>query len=226
MNVASTRRYGSIANYGSWFRSFFKSLHRTRIRDFLPAVFELGAGNDVVVALAPSRAVVGMVDGDGLEFGVIVGEVDDEFGQSGLEILDGVQVKVFPASSGDGGSGDDDGIQKNVFVGKGGAQSGSCVGSEHSEEGQFVLVRDFDVDGEQIGAREKDSHVAVEVCGMDAHGNGVFDLSANFTFGFVGLDVLHGGTGFGPKISGGIEEASEPCLSIRPGPSDKFSIRW
>ncbi len=64
---------------------------------FFQEFLEFWAGNDVVVALAPGGAVVGMIDGDGLQFGVVVTEVDDEFGDSGLQILDGVEIEILPA---------------------------------------------------------------------------------------------------------------------------------
>src|SRR5579872_3545169 len=47
---------------------------------FFEELFEFGAGHYIVVALAPGGSVVEVIDGDGLEFGVVVGQVDDDFG--------------------------------------------------------------------------------------------------------------------------------------------------
>ena len=53
-------------------------------------LLEFGAGDDVVVALAPGGSVVGVIDRDGLQFGVVVAEVNDDFGDAGFQVLDGV----------------------------------------------------------------------------------------------------------------------------------------
>ena len=50
----------------------------------LERLLEFGAGDDFVVALPPGRAIVGMIDGHRLHFGVIVRQVDDEFSDSRL----------------------------------------------------------------------------------------------------------------------------------------------
>src|ERR1700733_6950610 len=49
--------------------------------------FEFGAGYDVIVTLPPCRSVVRMIDGDGLKFRVVVSEVDNDFGDSRLQVL-------------------------------------------------------------------------------------------------------------------------------------------
>ena len=62
----------------------------------LEGFLELGAGDHVVIALAPGRAIVGVVDGHSLQFGVVMAEMDDEFRHSGLQVLDRVQVETLP----------------------------------------------------------------------------------------------------------------------------------
>ena len=87
----------------------------------------------------------------------------------------------------------------------------------HRQEWKFVFVRDFDIGGEKISARKKHAHVAVQVCGMNAHGNGVLDLRADLALGFFGLDVLHGRAVSGHRYPSGSSrlgtlsfEATEP----------------
>ena len=80
-----------------YIRSFFRSFQWIRMTWFsCRELLEFGAGDHVIVALAPGGAVVGMIDRDRLHFGVVVREVDDDFGEAGLQILDGVEVKVLP----------------------------------------------------------------------------------------------------------------------------------
>ncbi|MGA7753980.1 MAG: hypothetical protein WCB05_14190 [Candidatus Sulfotelmatobacter sp.] len=64
--------------------------------------------------------------------------------------------------------------------------------------------------------------MAVEVRGLDAHGDGVFHLGANFAFGFVGFDVLHGRLRVGPEISGGIQEAGNFVFRFDRTPAVSF----
>src|SRR6267378_466193 len=55
----------------------------------LPQNFlEIGAGHKVVVALAPSGAVIGVIHHDGLQLCIIMAEVNDHFGKAGLQVLD------------------------------------------------------------------------------------------------------------------------------------------
>ena len=54
----------------------------------LDGLLELGAGDDVVVALPPGGSVVGMIDGDGLKLGIIVAEVDNQLPHARLQVLD------------------------------------------------------------------------------------------------------------------------------------------
>ncbi len=77
---------------------------------------EFRAGHYVVVALAPGCAVVRMIHGNGLEFGIIVRKVNDEFGQSGLQVLNRSQVEILPVGGGDAWVGDDDRVWDDVFV--------------------------------------------------------------------------------------------------------------
>src|ERR1051326_4502492 len=92
--------------------------------------FEFGTSDDVVVALAPRCSVVRVIDGNGLHLYVVVSKMDDELGYTGLQILYGVGVEIFPACSRDGGIGDLDGIQEHVFAGKKGRQGGRSVGTD------------------------------------------------------------------------------------------------
>lgn len=49
---------------------------------------ELRTGYRVIVALPPGSSVVGVVDRDRLEFGVVVAKVNDDFGEAGLQVAD------------------------------------------------------------------------------------------------------------------------------------------
>ncbi len=140
----------------------------------------------------------------------------------GFRFLIGVQVERLPIGGVHGRIGDHDGIQEHILVGKDRRKFFRRAGSDEREEGQFVFVSDFDVHGEEIGAREKCPHVAVEVGGMNSHGDGVIDLGANFAFGFVGFQRGHGLRRIGPEISGGIEEAGNFVFGCDRAPAVGF----
>ena len=48
------------------------------------SLLEFGAGDDLVIALPPGGAVVGVIDHYGLQFGVVVAQVNYEFGEPRL----------------------------------------------------------------------------------------------------------------------------------------------
>ncbi len=60
---------------------------------------------------------------------------------------------------------------------------------------------------------------------MNAHRDGMFDLGAKFPLGFVGLDVLTAGRGFGPEIAGGVEKAWNFVFGFDRSPAIRSSIR-
>src|SRR5450432_1006560 len=78
----------------------------------LQSLLEFGAGDDVIVALAPGCAVVGMIRCYSLEFGVVVAEVDDDFGHAGFQVLDRIQVEGFPVRGRHRGIRDHDGVDR------------------------------------------------------------------------------------------------------------------
>jgi hypothetical protein len=51
---------------------------------------EFGAGDNVIIALASGRSVVGMLYHHGLQLGIVVTEVNNHFGEAGLQIFSGV----------------------------------------------------------------------------------------------------------------------------------------
>ena len=63
---------------------------------FLEELAELGAGEEIEVSLAPGGAPGFAFAGCGTQFGIIVGEVNDEFGYARLQIAQSVLVKVAP----------------------------------------------------------------------------------------------------------------------------------
>lgn len=172
-------------------------------------LLEFGAGDDIEVALPPSCAVIGMVHGDGLKFGVVVAEVHDQFGDARFQVADQIQIESFPIGSGHAWSSDLDRVQDCVFGRKLGAEIWRGFRAERGEKWQFVFVSELYVDRDEIGAREEYAHVAVEVCGTNAHRDGAVDLRAEFALRVIGFDVLRGRTSLGPEVSGGIEETRD-----------------
>ena len=63
---------------------------------FAEELAEFGAGEEIEVALAPGGAPGFAFAGCGTHFGVIVGQVNDEFGYAWLQIAESVLVKVGP----------------------------------------------------------------------------------------------------------------------------------
>ena len=81
---------------------------------------ECGANDEIVVALTPGRAIVGMVDGNGLQLGVVVSEVDNYLRDAWLQLFDCIPVELIPllgrqvGPGHDQGAGDDlSAIQRN-----------------------------------------------------------------------------------------------------------------
>ena len=84
----------------------------------LEKLLEFWTGYNVVVALAPCRAVIDVIDHDRLQFRVVVTEVDDDFGYAGFQVPDRVCVEVVPISWMDRRIGDQYRIQEDILVGE------------------------------------------------------------------------------------------------------------
>src|SRR5262249_40665922 len=100
---------------------------------------ELRAGNDVIVALAPRRAIVRTVHGDRLKFRVVIGEVNKQFGEAGLQVPDNAEVEILPARGGHVRESYLNRIGHYVFVGKkmSGFRSACC------KKWELVFASDF-----------------------------------------------------------------------------------
>src|SRR5947209_1638309 len=129
-----------------------------------------------------------MAHGDGLKFRIVVAEMDNYFGEAGLQILDGIQVKVFPLLVTNGGVGHHDRIEQNIFFRELGEQFG--VAKSSRKKRKMVFVGDLNVGGEQFWTvKEQRAHVTVEMRGMNAQRDGAIDLSAYFDLRFLRFGV-------------------------------------
>ena len=109
------------------------------------------AGDGVDFALAPGGAPVRVIHGDGLGFGVVEGQVDKDFGDARLEIVDEVDVVVGPAGRRDGFAGGKDGVGNGIGrrQQRQHALKGFVVAC--AANGQLIFVRDSQEDTEQFG---------------------------------------------------------------------------
>src|SRR5579862_6420273 len=83
-------------------------------------------------------------------------------------------------------------------------------------------MSNFNVYGKEIRSAEEHSHVAIEMCRMDPHRDGMLDLGAELAFGIFRFDVLGGWAGFRPKISGWIDQTWHLVLRFNGSPSICF----
>ena len=118
-------------------------------------LFEFGAGNDVVVALPPGGSVVGMIDGDGLHLGVVVSEVNDQLSEAGLQILDEVQIKVFPSGGRNVWARDQNGIEHDVFIREERFDVRRSLRTERCEKRELVFMCHLDVSRGQVGRAKR-----------------------------------------------------------------------
>ena len=174
--------------------------------------FGLGTGpeGEVGPALLPDA-------GDGADFGVVLGEVDDQLGGAGLEAAEEVAVGVaarFDRAAGHAGdeaveedvagalfSGEHlggDGVLAELFGGFGGGAR------EHADD--LGLLRNLRIDLEVIGAREEGPHVAVDVGELDAELAGAVDLGAELGFDLGGGGMGCDGADVAVEIAIGVEE--------------------
>jgi len=75
---------------------------------------KFSAGEKIKVTLAPFRAPGIAFTSGGFHFGVGVSEMDDEFGDAGLEMVEGVPVEIVPFRRGHGRVDGDDAIDDDI----------------------------------------------------------------------------------------------------------------
>src|SRR6266568_4657069 len=85
---------------------------------FLQRLLEFGAGDNIIVALPPGGAVVRVIQSYSLKLRIIMTEVDNYFGETGFQVLHGVDIKIFPFAGRNRGVGDYEGINNDIFVGE------------------------------------------------------------------------------------------------------------
>src|SRR6476660_2779728 len=156
---------------------------------FAQELAESVAGEEVEVALTPGGAPGGAFARGGAHFGVVVAEVDDQFGDSWLEVAKSVLVEIAPFFWWDGWF-DGDGVIDDHIVGERFFEIGKIgkpIASD--EERQVVLMgnpqRDFE---EFLASAIQTILMGIEMSGPNAHSVGAIDLRAEFDFGFDGID--------------------------------------
>ena len=174
---------------------------------FLEKLAEFLAGEKIKIALAPGRAVVGMVHSYCLQLGIVMTEVDDHFGKAGFQVLHCVDIEVAPFVCVHGWIGDDHRIQSDVLIGEDGEKLGGSVGNPDGQKRQLVFMRDFDVNGKKFRGGEEHTHVTVQMCGLNSESHSALDLGTDLALSFLGFYIAGRGKRFGPQIAGGIEEA-------------------
>src|SRR5687768_8997566 len=145
------------------------------------------AGDEVVVALAPSGAPVRVVERHGAHLLVVVGEVDDELRDARLQALYQLGVVRGPAFGRDRGvdvyqTVDDDAVGAE----RRGEEGRLREPLARDERGQAVLARHAQEHLEERARRVERAHVRVEVRGPYAEGAGALYLRA-----YLGLGLTH-----------------------------------
>lgn len=169
---------------------------------------EVGALDYIEIVLTPFGAPIGMIEGGALDFGVVVGEVNDQLIGAGRKRLEDLFVGLEPLGFGDAGhhlkhAVEDDRIRSEVERGEIGVVAIDFVGEK---DGEIVGLAGGEIDlGEILGAGDG-AHVGVEMGEMDASGFGFINLRV----GFSG-DVGHFGVGYDVggeerKIAVGVEK--------------------
>src|SRR5207248_8780546 len=84
-------------------------------------------------------------------------EVDDHFGDAGFQVLHRLEIKISPFVCANGGTSDDHRIQNDVLFREKGEKLSGNAGKPYRQKRQFVVMRDFDVDGEKFRCGEERS---------------------------------------------------------------------
>ncbi len=110
---------------------------------FLEQLPECGAGEKIEIALAPGGAPGVTLARGGFHFVIGEGQVDDEFGDARLKILEGGLVEIGPLLRRNGGIDGNGVLQDDVS----GSQAGFQIGTvrepvPRDENRQIVLVSD------------------------------------------------------------------------------------
>src|SRR5260370_18688155 len=63
---------------------------------FFQGLLEFGAGDKIIVALPPGRTEVRGIQSYGLQFGIVIAEVNDHFGEAGFQVLHCMDLKIPP----------------------------------------------------------------------------------------------------------------------------------
>src|SRR6266550_6056892 len=103
-------------------------------------------------------------------------EVDDHFGDPGFQVLHRLEIKISPFVCTNGGTSDDHRIQNDVLLREKREKLSGNAGKACRQKRQFVVMSDFDVDGEKLRCGERHTHVAVQMCGPNSESDGAFDL--------------------------------------------------
>ena len=159
--------------------------------------------------MAPLGAPIGMIERGALDFGVVVGKVNDELISAGWKRLQHFFVSLEPLRLRNTREDFHHAIE-NDRVGievKGRKVDGAAVGVACEKQREFVGLTGGEIDLGEIRGADDGAHVGVEMREMDASGFGFVHLGVSLDFDVghfgVGIDVF-GGEG---EIAVGIEEA-------------------
>lgn len=177
---------------------------------------EFLAFDEVEVVLTPLGAPVGVIEGRALDFGVVIGEMNDELiGASGKR-LQHFLVSVEPFGLWNSEMHLQDAVE-NDGIGIEGELLETRIVRE--EDGKFVGFGGGEIDMNEVGRTDHGAHVGIEMGEVNTAGQSFIDLGMHF-----GLDVGHFGVsddvGSGQrKIAIGIEETGAFGLSGHGGPA-------
>ena len=124
-----------------------------------------------------------MIDRHRLQLGVVVSEMDDDLGESGLEVGDRVQVELLPVIARHVRARDDHVVQDDVVRREWHAGHAGRIAADR-EEWQTIVVRHLDVRRNQVIRGEERPHMAIQVRRMNPQGERPLDLGAKLAFRF------------------------------------------
>jgi hypothetical protein len=112
---------------------------------------KFGAQEKIKIALAPVGSPSIAFASGGFHFGVGVGEVDDEFGDAGFEMLESVLVKIVPLVRRYAGFHGDDAVDDDIIWAETFFEKGK-IGEPTSrdEDGKIIFVGETEDDFEEI----------------------------------------------------------------------------
>src|ERR1700674_1937654 len=130
--------------------------------------------------LTPCGSVGLVVNGHRLQLAVVMTEVDYDFGKTGLEARNRLQVELLPLIARNFRAGDNHSIQHDVPGGEprlGRSERAALDGKKW----EMIVVGHLDVRSNELGRGEKRAHVAVEMRGANSERQGAVDLRADLT---------------------------------------------